>query len=132
VNVEKTEYIVFNGNERDDTTLHLGQGRLVKADKATTYLGYKRRNTESSVQHLKARIEKAKKACLAVQSTLHRLKHLPTHRKVIIANACIRSTFLYGTEACCDDDLRLLKHEMNVIMRRVARQILGTSYAPVN
>ena len=97
-----------------------------------TYLGYLRRNGDSTLAHLQKRVDKAGKASLTTQSILKRLTHLPCYRKIHIANACIRSVFLYGTEACCDEDLEELKSVMNKTMRRLARSIMRTSHAAAN
>jgi len=99
---------------------------------AINYLGYERRTDDTTIAHLKKRTTQANKASLNVRTILKRLPNLPIKRQLHIANACIRTVFLYGTEACLDEAIEELKHEMNVIMRKTARQILRTSYAPAN
>ena len=93
-------------------------------------LGYSRNSKEED--HLTHRVEQTRKASLTVHSILQQLPDLPIEKQIHIANACARSVFLYGTEACTEEEIENLKSEMNKILRRLGRKILQTSHAPAN
>ena len=106
-------------------------GNLIRSTDLINYLGY-RRSTEDGINHLQQRLHKAKTASLTIQAILHKVPNLPLHIQLMIVNACTRSTLLYGTEACSEEEMETLKSEMNKVLRRLGRQILHTSNAAAN
>ena len=130
MNVAKTEYIVIGNNTQGG--LITGNGHRILPQKSATYLGYQRKNNDTTITHLQKRITQAKKAAFNTHTLLQRVPDLPVNKQLQIANSCMRTVFLYGTEACLNEALEEFKHEMNVMMRKLARQILRTSYAPAN
>ena len=130
MNVNKTEYIVLG--EKPGGGLITQTRERILPKQTATYLGYQRENDDTSVAHLKKRISQANKAILKTRTILKRLPHLPVSKEIQMANTCVRTVFLYGTEACLNEALVEFKHEMNVMVRRIARQILRTSYVPAN
>ena len=103
---------------------------MIRSKNSIKHLGYSR-NSKSDV-HLTHRIEQTKRASLTVHAILQQLPDLPIEKQIHIANACTRSVFLYGTEACSEEEIENLKSEMNKILRRLGRKILQTSHAPAN
>ena len=103
---------------------------MIRSRNSIKYLGFSRNSKEED--HLTHRVEQTKKASLTVHSILQQLPDLPIEKQIHIANACTRSVFLYGTEACSEEEIESLKSEMNKILRRLGRKILQTSHAPAN
>ena len=97
MNVLKTEYLVLgDGTGGGLITKH---GDRILPQQSATYLGYERRSNDTAIAHLKRRITQANKAQLNIRTILKRLPNLPINRQLQIANTCIRTVFLYGTEA---------------------------------
>ena len=126
INEEKTEYMVVDSNQPH--RFFNTAGRLIRSTDMVNYLGY-RRSTKDGLDHLQHRILKAKTASLTLRAILPSVSDLPIYTQLIIVNACTRSTLLYGTEACGEEEMETLKSEMNKIIRRLGRQILRTSNA---
>ena len=129
INQEKTEYMVIGDNKQHK--FFNTAGNLIRSTDLINYLGYQR-STEDGLNHLQQRLRKARTASLTIQAILHKTPHLPLHTQLTIVNACTRSTLLYGTEACGEEELETLKSEMNKVLRRLGRQILHTSNAAAN
>ena len=103
---------------------------MIRSRNSLRYLGYSKNTHEKD--HLTHRVEKTRKASLTMQAILQQLPNLPIEKQIHIANACTRSVFLYGTEACNEEEIDKLKSDMNKILRRLGRKILQTSHAPAN
>jgi hypothetical protein len=57
---------------------------------------------------------------------------LPTITKLRIADACVRSTALYGLEVTRLDDMGNLKKKLNIVLRRAARAATSMPNACAN
>ena len=82
-------------------------GKMIRSRNSLKYLGYSKNSTDDD--HLAHRVEKTRKASLTVQAILQQLPDLPIVKQIHIVNACTRSVFLYGTEACNDEEIGSLK-----------------------
>jgi hypothetical protein len=116
INSAKTEYVIFGNAPRNDIRV---ADSTVQSNSTTTYLGFSRNNS-SAVPHVRKRIAKAKSASFAFANIIRRFPHLPTRVKASIADACVRSTALYGMEALQQADLntRKMKKKINIVLRR--------------
>ena len=129
VNEIKTEYMVY-GNEKQHRFFNTA-GRLIRSSNKINYLGFQR-TTKDGLNHIQNRIQKSRIAGLTTNAILLKVPDLPTLAKLRVVNACTRSTFLHGTEACSEQDMETVKSEMNKVLRRLGRTILRSSNAAAN
>ena len=129
VNEAKTEYMVY-GSESHHRFFNT-EGRLIRSSNKINYLGFQR-TTKDGLNHIQNRIQKARIAGLTTNAILLKVPDLPILAKLRIVNACTRSTFLHGTEACSEEDMEKVKSEMNKILRRLGRTLLRSSNAAAN
>ena len=80
MNIAKTKYIIIGNNAQGG--LITENGYRILPQQSATYLGYQRKNNDSTLAHLQKRITQARKAAFNTHTLLQRLPDLPVSKQL--------------------------------------------------
>ena len=115
INIKKTKFMVIKG-ETSDTTTIVSNGLLVEYCPVFIYLGAFITDDANCRHSIELHIEDKMKHVLKFASFLNRNPDLPFSMKKRVADACVLSSLLYGSETwLCNSYGKLKSLYMNII-----------------
>lgn len=130
LNANKSEIVTYGKQCKPKITI---AGQQVNSSNSYKYLGYHLGSLLRSSRHLKDREGKMNAAVRHTLYVINALRNIPISQKMVIANSCIDSVALYGTETTHHVATNeCILSRMDTLQRSYARKLLGATRAAAN